>query len=151
MAVLIGWNIFVFSLQRLNWFERNLISWDIFDFSATTWRNSTKFDWEQDLNVLYVVCVFGRSENQDGCPVLWLAETFSTSPLDPQNGIWWNFTGSKHSMSSNDVVFLSHLSRRLEWAIVIARRPSSVRPASVNFSHFRLLLQNRLMDFDETW
>ena len=27
------------------------------------------------------------------------------------------------------------------------RRPSS----GVNFSHFRLLLQNRLMDFDETW
>ena len=25
------------------------------------------------------------------------------------------------------------------------------RRPSVNFSHFRLLLQNRLMDFDETW
>ena len=58
--------------------------------------------------------------------------------------------------------FLAHLSRRLEWAIVIAHRPSSVRPSvrlsvclsvrpSVNFSHFRLLLQNHLMDFDETW
>ena len=30
-------------------------------------------------------------------------------------------------------------------------RPSVVRHPSVNFSHFRLLLQNRLMDFDETW
>ena len=32
-------------------------------------------------------------------------------------------------------------------------RPSSVvvRPCGVNFSHFRLLLQNCLMDFDETW
>ena len=29
-------------------------------------------------------------------------------------------------------------------------RPS-VRPSGVNFSHFRLLLQNRLIDFDETW
>ena len=54
-------------------------------------------------------------------------------------------------------LFLAHLSRRLEWAIVIAtvrrpsvRRPSSVRP-SVNFSHFRLLLQNHWKDFDETW
>ena len=49
-------------------------------------------------------------------------------------------------------VLLAHLSRRLEWAIVIARRPLSVvvvRP-SVNFSHFQLLLQNHLMDFDET-
>ena len=26
-----------------------------------------------------------------------------------------------------------------------------VRPSGVNFSHFRLLLQNCLMDFDETW
>ena len=64
-------------------------------------------------------------------------------------------------------LFLAHLSRRLEWAIVIAHRPSSVRPSSVRpsssvvvrrpvvvvrkLSHFRLLLQNRLMDFDETW
>ena len=29
--------------------------------------------------------------------------------------------------------------------------PSVVRPSGVNFSHFRLLLQNCLMDFDETW
>ena len=58
-------------------------------------------------------------------------------------------------------IFLAHLSQRLEWAIVIAHRPSSVvrpsvrrrrrRPSGVNFSDFRLLLQNRLMDFDETW
>ena len=38
------------------------------------------------------------------------------------------------------VVFLAHLSRRLEWAIVIAHRPSSVRPSvrpsSVNFHIF---------------
>ena len=30
-------------------------------------------------------------------------------------------------------------------------RPSSVVRPSVNFSHFRLLLQNRWMNFDETW
>ena len=29
--------------------------------------------------------------------------------------------------------------------------PSVVRPSGVKFSHFRLLLQNRLMNFDETW
>ena len=27
----------------------------------------------------------------------------------------------------------------------------SIRPSGVNFSHFQLLLQNRLIDFDETW
>ena len=34
------------------------------------------------------------------------------------------------------------------------RRPSVVRPSvrrPLDYLHFRLLLQNRLMDFDETW
>ena len=36
-----------------------------------------------------------------------------------------------------EVHFLAHLSRRLKWAIVIAHRPSSVRPSSsVNFHIF---------------
>ena len=51
--------------------------------------------------------------------------------------------------------FLGHRSQSdLLWSRVV-RRPSVVRPASVrrplNYLHFRLLLQNRLMDFDETW
>ena len=57
--------------------------------------------------------------------------------------------------------YLAHPSRRLKRAIVIAHRPSSVRPSVVRrrpasvvvvrkLSHFQLLLQNRLMDFDET-
>ena len=49
--------------------------------------------------------------------------------------------------------FLVHLSRRLKCTIVIMRCPSSVvrRPSVVNFSHFRLLLWNRWMNFNETW
>ena len=55
--------------------------------------------------------------------------------------------------------FLAHLSRRLKWAIVIAHRPSSVRPSVVvrrrpsvrrKLSHFRLLLWNRWTEFNET-
>ena len=60
------------------------------------------------------------------------------------------------------ICFLAHLSRRLKWAIFLARRPSSVRPSvrrrpslSVvvvrKLSHFQLLLMNRMIDFDETW
>ena len=48
--------------------------------------------------------------------------------------------------------------QRLKWAIVIAHRPSSsvrlsvvVRPSVRKLSHFQLLLQNRLIDLDETW
>ena len=55
--------------------------------------------------------------------------------------------------------FLAHLSQRLKWAIVIAHRPSSVRPSVVvrrpsvrrKLSHFRLLLWNRWTEFNETW
>ena len=50
--------------------------------------------------------------------------------------------------------FLAHLSRRLEWAIVIAHRPSSVRPSSVvrrKLSHFQLLLWNHWTEFNKTW
>ena len=53
-------------------------------------------------------------------------------------------------------IFLAHRSQRLKWAIVIAHRPSSVRPSSVcpsvrKLSHFRLLLWNRWTEFNETW
>ena len=53
------------------------------------------------------------------------------------------------------ILFLGHRSQRLQWPIVITRCPASVRPSVVrrplDYLHFRLLLQNRLMDFDETW
>ena len=65
-----------------------------------------------------------------------------------------NPTGKSHG-------FLGHRSQRLQWPIVITRCPASVRRPSVvrpsvvrrplNYLHFRLLLQNRVMDFDETW
>ena len=51
------------------------------------------------------LCFSGRSEKQDGRPGLWLAETFSTSPLKPLNGIQRNLTGSKISTSSTKFVF----------------------------------------------
>ena len=74
--------VFFWPIGKTRWPPWPLIGWDIFDFSSETaeW-NSTKLDRKQDLNILYQVCVFsGRSENQDGCPGLWLLETFSTSP-----------------------------------------------------------------------
>ena len=43
-----------------------------------------------------------------------------------------------------------HRSRRLKCTIVITRCPSSVSP-SLTFSHFRLLLWNRLTEFNESW
>ena len=135
--------VFFRPIGKTRWPPWTLIGWDIFDFSSeTAERNSTKLDRKQDLNVLYLVCVFradqknkmaalasdwlrhfrfllwnrctefnetleearsqcplpsfcfsGRLEKQDGRPGLWLAETFSTSPLKPLNGIQRNLTG----------------------------------------------------------
>ena len=48
----------------------------------------------------------GRSEKQDGCPGLWLAETCSTSPLKPLNRIQRKWTGSKITTSSTKFVFV---------------------------------------------
>ena len=47
----------------------------------------------------------GWSEKQDSRPVLWLAETFLTSPMKPLNGIQQNLTESKFSTSSSKLVF----------------------------------------------
>ena len=51
------------------------------------------------------LCFSGRSEKQDGRPGLWLAKTFSTSPLKPLNRIQRNLTGSKISIPSNKLCF----------------------------------------------
>ena len=57
------------------------------------------------------LCFSGRSENQDGCPGLWLDETFLTSPLKPLNRIGRNVTGSKISMCSTKFVFFGPIGK----------------------------------------
>ena len=94
-------------IGKTRWPPWPLIGWDIFDFfSETAEQNSTKLDRKQDLNVLYQFCVFWADRKKDGRPGLWLAETFSTSPLKPLNRIQRNLTGSKILTSSTKFVFL---------------------------------------------
>ena len=73
------------------------------------WNRWTEFNetWQEarSQRPLPSLCFLGRSKKQDGCPCLWLVETFSTSPLKPLNGIQWNLTGSKISTSSTKFVF----------------------------------------------
>ena len=57
------------------------------------------------------LCFSGRSEKHDGRSGLWLAETFSTSPLKPLNGIQGNFTRSKISTSSTKFVFFGPIGK----------------------------------------
>ena len=106
-------------IRKTRWPSWPLISWDIFDFSSeTAEQNSTKLDRKQDLNVLCQVCVF-RADRKNKMAALasdwlrhfrlflwnrclWLAETFSTSPLKPLNRIQQNLRGSKISTSLTD-------------------------------------------------
>ena len=55
--------------------------------------------------LLQSLCFSGQSEKQDGRTGLWLAETFSTSPLKPQNRIQRNLIGRNISMFSTKFVF----------------------------------------------
>jgi hypothetical protein len=47
--------------------------------------------------------------------------------------------------------FLAHLSWKLKWAILITFCPSSVCLSVCKLLHFRLLLQNRWANFNQTW
>ena len=69
---------------------------------------------------LQSLCFSGRSEKQDGRPGLWLAETFSTSPLKQLNGIQLNLTGSKIITSSTKFVFIGPIgkTRWLPWPLI---------------------------------
>ena len=68
-------------------------------FRLLPWNGWTEFNetWQEARSEppLSSLCFSGGSEKQDGRPGLWLAETFSTSPLKPLNGIQRNLIGSK--------------------------------------------------------
>ena len=73
-------------------------------FRLLLWNRWTDFNetWQEARYQcpLLSLCFSGRLEKQDGRPGLWLTETFSTSPLEPLNGIQRNLTGSNISTSS---------------------------------------------------
>ena len=85
-------------------------------FRLLLWNRWTEFnESSQEARSQYPLpslCFSGRSEKQDGRPGLWLAETFSTSPLKPLNGIQRNLTGSKISTSSTKFVFFGPIGKR---------------------------------------
>ena len=78
-------------------------------FRLLLWNRWKEFNetWQEarSQRPLPSLCFSGGSEKQDGRPGLWLAETFSTSPLKPLKGIQRNLTGSKISTPSTKFVF----------------------------------------------
>ena len=87
-------------------------------FKLLLWNRWTEFNetWQEARSHCPLPSLYfsGRWEKQDGCPGLWLAETFSTSPLKPLNRIHRNLTGSKISMSSTKFVFFGPI-RKQKW------------------------------------
>ena len=84
-------------------------------FRLLLWNRWTQFNetWQRARShgPLPSLCFSGRLEKQDGRPGLWLAETFSTSPLKPLNGIQRNSTESKISRSFTKFVFFGPIGK----------------------------------------
>ena len=144
---------------------------------ASDWLRHFQLEWnwmklnrKQDLNALYQVCALGQKKKQDGRPGLWLAETFSTSPLKLLNGIERNFTGSKISMSSTKLVFFRPIGKKemaalaSDWLrkqdlnvlyqVFVFRVDQKNKIAALTsdwLRHFRLLLRNRWTYLNEAW
>ena len=84
-------------------------------FGLLLWNRWTEFNetWQEarSQRPLPSLCFSGRSEKQDGRSGLWLAETFSTSPLKPLNGIQRNLTESKISTPFTKFVFFGPIEK----------------------------------------
>ena len=84
-------------------------------FQLLLWNRWTEFNetWQEARSQcpLPSLCFSGRSAKQDGRPGLWLAKTFSTSPLKWMNRIQWNLIGSKISTPSTKIVFFGPIGK----------------------------------------
>ena len=148
---LIGWDIFDFfsntaeqnsteldRKQDLNvlyqvcvfWADRkNKMATLAFDrlrhFRLLLWNRWTEFNgtWQKVRSQcpLQSLCFSSRLTKQDGHSGLWLAETFSTSSLEPLNRIQRNLIGSEISKSSTKVVFFRPIgkTRWPPWPLII--------------------------------
>ena len=129
------YQVCVFRADRKNKMAALASDW-LRHFRLLLWNRWMEFNetWQEarSQRPLPSLCFSDRSEKQDGRPGLWLAETFSTSPLKPLNGIQRNLTGSKISTSSTKFVFFGPIGKNKMAAL-----------ASDWLRHFRLLLWNR--------
>ena len=111
------YEVCVFRADRKNKMAAPASDW-LRHFRLLLWNRWTEFNetWQEARSQcpLRSLCFSGRLEKQDGRPGLWLAETFSTSPLKLLNGIQRNLTGSKISMSSTKFVFFGPI-RKQKW------------------------------------
>ena len=109
------YQVCVFRADRKNKMAALASDW-LRHFRLLLWNSWTEFNETcqeaRSQRPLPSLCFSGRSEKQDGRPGPWLAETFSTSPLKPLNGIQRNLTGSKISTSSTKFVFFGPIGKQ---------------------------------------
>ena len=134
------YKVFVFRADRKNKMAALASDWWR-NFRLLLWNRWTEFDktWQEarSQGPLQSLCFSGRLEKQDGRPCLWLAETFSTSPLKPLNWIWRNLTGSKISTSSTKFVFFGLIGKTrwrpwplIDWDIFDFSSETAEQPAT---------------------
>ena len=117
------YQVCVFRADRKNKMAALAFDW-LRHFRLLLWNRWMEFNetWQKarSQRPLPSLCFSGWSEKQNGCPGLWLAETFSTSPLKPLNGIQRNLTWSKISMPSTKFVFFGLIgkTRWLPWPLI---------------------------------
>ena len=137
------YQVYVFRADRKNKMAALASDW-LRHFRFLLWNRWMEFieTWQEarSQRPLPSLCFSGRSEKQDGRPGLWLAETFSTSPLNPLNRIQRNFRG-KQDLNVLYQVCVFRTDRKNKMAAL----------ASDWLRHFRLLLWNHLTEFKETW
>ena len=111
------YQVCVFRADRKNKMAALASDW-LRHFRLLLWNRWTEFNetWQEarSQRPLPSLCFSGWSEKEDGRPGLWLAETFSTSPLKSLNRIQRNLTGSKISTSSTKFVFFGPI-RKTRW------------------------------------
>ena len=109
------YQVCVFQIERRNKMAALASDWPR-HFRLLLWNCWTEFNetWQEARSQcpLLSLCFSGGSEKQDVRPGLWLAETFSTSPLKPLNRIQRNLTRSKISTSSTKYVFFGPISKQ---------------------------------------
>ena len=109
------YQVCVFRADRKNKMDALASDW-LRHFRLLLWNRWTEFNetWQEarSQHPLPGLRFLGLSENQDSRPVLWLAETFSTSPMKPMNGIQRNLTESKFLTSSTKFVFFGLIQKK---------------------------------------
>ena len=116
------YQVWVFRADRKNKMAALVSDW-LRHFLLLLWNRRTEFNETRQearsQHPLPSLIFSGRSEKQNGCPGLWLAETYSTSLQKLLNGIQRQLTVSKISTFSTKFVFFGLIgkTRWLPWPL----------------------------------